>query len=152
MAKQAVKSEQKEYTLEDLLSEARSELEELGEAVRESYDNMPEGLQGSAIGEARDEAANTLEGLDSPEVPAAYAGNKIIYHWFPSRKKNPSKRDLLDAILDKVETVLTTLQEKHDELDEADDDKKDQDKIDELANAIEEIERLKDDCDGIEFR
>ena len=45
----------------ETLETAHSSLEEMAEAEREKYDNMPEGLQESERGQAIDEAATSLE-------------------------------------------------------------------------------------------
>jgi len=48
-------------TLEGLVDEAYEVLDELKGELQDAYDNMPEGLQGGSVGEARQEAISQLE-------------------------------------------------------------------------------------------
>lgn len=47
----------------ELLAEARSIIEEMQQEEQESFDNMPEGLQESELGEKIEENANRLEDI-----------------------------------------------------------------------------------------
>ncbi len=73
-------------TLELLIVDAYSSVGELGEEMREAFDNTPEGLRGSDIGEARAVAAAQLEEIcsDCPAVPEKLSSLKAVY--YPSTK------------------------------------------------------------------
>lgn len=49
------------FELMDQLSAIKGELESLGEAEREKFDNMPEGLQSADTGQNIEQAADALE-------------------------------------------------------------------------------------------
>ena len=73
------KYEDLKLKLADAVSEAFAEVTDLAESMREAYDNTPESLQQSAIGEARDEAASTLEGINEVDVPDELAQFEVNY-------------------------------------------------------------------------
>lgn len=66
-------------TVEDLISDANSEVDSLAEELREWYDNMPENLQSGDRGSRLEEAADTLEGLDKPEPEGELAEFKVVF-------------------------------------------------------------------------
>jgi len=61
-------NKQRRKWLEDVIAkieEAQSEVQNIAEEERESFDNMPEGLQEGERGQQISENADDLEGVDS---------------------------------------------------------------------------------------
>jgi len=137
-------------TLGDLLSDAQSELEELGNEMRDAFDNTPEGLQKSPIGEARESAADMLEALEMPDLPENIASIGYIYSHLPLKKK-ASRSDRRNAAVDKVATVIGYLGDLRDVEDGLEENKKNNDRIEELETLIEELESYQSDAESVEF-
>ena len=56
-------------------------MDELQGELQEAYEKMPEGLQGSPVGEARSEAADQLGDIsDPPELPPYVSSLKIVHY------------------------------------------------------------------------
>jgi hypothetical protein len=66
---QALKRAKYTYTAADVFGGAVDVIESLKDQMRERFDNMPENLQGSDMGQRVDECANTLESIDLPDAP-----------------------------------------------------------------------------------
>jgi seryl-tRNA synthetase len=121
------------YTLADLVSSAVNDLMELGNELREWYDNLPDGLQ-----EGRsdiDEAASELENISEPDVPEKLAGLEVEHSYVtrPSRQQGRSWRqgdatEMLDTAIQFLEGL------------------EDNDEAEELARELNEI---KDNADGV---
>ncbi|KAA5538588.1 hypothetical protein FYK55_27255 [Roseiconus nitratireducens] len=88
----AVKEMHFTKTLETLVNDAYEIVAELAEEMEEAFENTPESLQDSDIGQAREEAASQLESIsaDAPEVPDSLQEYKVIH--FPS-KSGKSRAD-----------------------------------------------------------
>jgi hypothetical protein len=74
--------------LAEVVSEAFEMLAELGNEMREAFDNSPESLQQTAVNQAREAAADALEYLEAPDVPAELAELQVTWsevHRPPSR-------------------------------------------------------------------
>jgi len=65
----AKKYTERKMSLEEAVSTAFAEIESLGEEMREAYDNTPESLQQSGVGELRGAAADALEYINEVDVP-----------------------------------------------------------------------------------
>ena len=91
-------------TVETLLDDAYSALEELGNEVREVYDNMPESLQGGMRGCYLDEAATTCEEVaaERPELPACLKGLKIRSLPVLHSGSRRGRADVVGAILSDI--------------------------------------------------
>jgi hypothetical protein len=89
--------------------DARTDLEDLAEEMREAYDNTPESLQNSGVGERRGEVADELENLPSEEdVPEDLQEVEIEYPVLVKNKKSRSNRrddavSALQAIIEKID-------------------------------------------------
>jgi hypothetical protein len=69
-------------TIEDLIAEANSDVEDLASEIRDWHDNMPENLQYGYKGEEILECANALEAIDPVDIedaPAEIKEMKIVY-------------------------------------------------------------------------
>ena len=106
------KFEEKEMELSVVVAEACGALTDLADEMQEAYDNTPEGLQGAAIGEARQEAADALQGLDQPSVHESIEAIKIKVHVpvrSPSAQSRLSRSDRRDDAISMLQSALDTL-------------------------------------------
>lgn len=71
-------------TIDVLVDEAYEEIEGLQEELQEAFDNTPESLQDSEVGQARSEAADQLDNIagDSPSVPESVVSLQLVH--FPA--------------------------------------------------------------------
>lgn len=98
------------YTCQSALEDARSVIEDLGQEMRDWFDNTPEGLQNSDKMQRVDEAANALEEAASTLEDAPECAEKIPeFEYQPCLKRNPSRHarmneaiSILDAAIDAV--------------------------------------------------
>lgn len=75
-------------TVADAVSAAFSDLQSLGEEIREVVDNASEGLSQTQRIQTLDETAGTLENLgDEPDVPESLKDVKVKYHEAQSTRK-----------------------------------------------------------------
>lgn len=100
--------------LEDALEEIHGKVTDLGEELREWFDNSPEGLQNSDKMQRVSDAADTLEGLEKPEVPEAFAQRVVTYQWYTTKAK-PSRVDRLTTLSVFLDYIANTLEEDDDE-------------------------------------
>jgi hypothetical protein len=158
-------------TISGLIEGAYSVFEELAGEMREAFDNTPESLQGSGVGEARGTAADELENwTEAPDVPEWLADLPATYT--PSQKRKQSRRDRagqatyeLGVAIAAIEVEMEKLEEKR-EADEQEVQKhSDEATLARLRSAIEqaeereqEAEAVRDACqealdavDGVEF-
>lgn len=143
------KLKQKEFsvTVEQLVDDAYNIAEELGNEMREVYDNMPENLQEGDLGQRRSEAADNCENIagNKPEVPAAGCAITVMY--LPSldtssRAKRASEgASMMQCAAEAIREHLEDLPE---DGDEGEDDADLESLADQLENDASEFE-------GIEF-
>jgi hypothetical protein len=134
---------ERKLTVADAVSEAFGDLEGLAEEMREAFDNTPESLQSSGVGEARGEAADALENLSEPDAPERLGEREFTFSSFPPPKKQSrsSRRDAAVSLLDAAIQFLQSL--------EWTEEQKEQDE--EAEQLVTEIESLKDDAEAVEF-
>lgn len=121
-------------TIADAVSEAFGDIEMLAEEMRETFDNTPESLQQSGVGEARGEAADALENISEVDVPDSLA--QLDVEWIDAHR--PGRRGLSrskrrDNAVNILQTVISMLDER-----ENDDDA--EGLRDDLDNAVSEME------------
>jgi len=63
-----------EGTVEGFISDGFSEITSIGEEFREIYDNAPENLQQTDTNQRRNDAADTIEGMNEPSVESSILG------------------------------------------------------------------------------
>ena len=80
-------------TLQEFVSDQLTALNELGDELREWYDNSPEGLQASDKMQAVESAADVLSYLETPDFPEDLQDLDVTQH--PQWKTPKSKRDRL---------------------------------------------------------
>lgn len=129
----AYKSEVREGTPEQLVTDAVSEYESLAEELRSWASNMEgSNLEGGEKYQALDEAASTLENVSMPEPDEwPHSEAKITWHEsVPRRKKrSPSRAVRVDNARARVEAVRSF----YEDLDDADDHQ-------DLIGQLQEIE------------
>ena len=92
-----------EMELSNVIKDAYLALLELGDEMQEAFDNTPENFQGSAIGEARQAAADTLSALDQPSVHESLEATKVKVHMpvrTASQEGRLSRADRRDDAID----------------------------------------------------
>jgi len=136
---------QKRFTtsVDSLISDAFGEIESLADEMREAFDNTPESLQGSGAGEARGEAADTLENLhgDQPDVPEVCAEMSCVF--IPSKDLG-SRPKRASGVQDMLTTAAGEIRQYIEDKQEEEEGKKDEDKTD-----FSELEELADKCEEI---
>jgi len=161
MVKAAPKYQARELTVADAVSEAFSELQQLGEEMRDAFDNTPESLQGSGVGEARGEAADALENLSEPDAPDELAA--IMVNWSvrvrtPSQQRKLSRADRRDDATSTLSAVISKLEDIRDYEPETDDEGKvtgerefSEEQVDAAGDFIDEVQNLIDEAEAVTF-
>lgn len=130
---------ERKLTIADAVSEAFGTLQGLGEEMREAFDNTPESLQQSGVGEARGEAADALENLSEPDVSEALGKLEFTFSEWPL-KPRASRSDQRGQAVNVLDCVIQFLNE----LGDSDDDEG-------LVDLVAELENLKDEAEAVEF-
>jgi hypothetical protein len=161
MTKAVPKYEPREMSIGDAVSDAFSALESLGEEMRESYDNTPENFQQSGVGEARGEAADALENLSEPSVPAELEEIKVSWSvpvLSPSKARKQSRSDRryeATATLQAVISVLEDIRDYEPELDAegavVGERLYSEDQVSEADSFLDEVQNLIDEAEAVEF-
>lgn len=147
-------------TVGDAISAGFSELEELGQEMREWADNVEEKLSHTEKYERVNECAETLEGFDEVEVADSVL-NELdcsYQHGMKASKKSPYPRWLRrDNAVAAIRAAAETLQAWIDNEDAGDVERTeeqqeefDQRKSD-AEDAIRELEEAADEADNVEF-
>jgi hypothetical protein len=98
------------HTLEHHVASAYSEIETLADELSEAFENMPESLQGSNLGEMRSEASRELMEIadEVPMVPEEFASVELLH--LPSTKVS-SRGDRAEEAASRMEAVADRLNE-----------------------------------------
>lgn len=126
------------YTVADAVSSAFGTIEELANEMREAFDNTPESLQQSGVGEARGEAADALENLSEPDVPESLADLEFEHTTFPI-KGWPSRSKRRDEVTSILHAVIDMLDNIDDDIITTDASSL-RDELDNLISEAEEVE------------
>jgi len=138
-------------TLESLIDEAYEAyeayevLDELKGELQDAYDNMPEGLQGGSVGEARQEAISQLETIadDATTLPDSISAIRIVH--YPLLKQS-SRSDRAYEAAAKIKAACQEIQKYVSsgvKLKKVD--------VTELEECREQLENQAGDIEGIEF-
>lgn len=127
-------------TVAELVGDAFGVFEDLACEMGDWYDNLPEGFQAGDKGVMLDDARNTLENLEQPEVFEHVATLKVLYLPLTGRVSRASRRDDAVRRLRAVLEVLVAIP--------PDDDT---DKRDERQELINELENAIGDAEYVEF-
>lgn len=132
-----------ESTVEGAISDAFSIIEELAGEMREAFDNTPEGLQQSGVGEARGTAADELENISEPsDIAKALGEVKVAFEHLPL-KRNPSRATRMGEATQILSVVIDTLNGL--------DFKANKEKAEERDALEAEVQEMHDAADQIEF-
>lgn len=144
MARQAIKFTTYETTVENAVSDAISILTSLGEEMRDWASNLEEKFSATEKYSRIDEAASALEGLtDEPTIEDAHAALKTTV--MQSNKRRPSRSDRRDDAVNLLDAAASGLRER------AEAEGVEQNEIDALESLIDDIERIKDEAEAVEF-
>ena len=127
-----------ETTVADAVSTAFGVITELAEEMRDAFDNTPKSLQQSGVGEARGEAADTLESISEPDVPEDMADIKIEFETLPLMARASRAQRLSDGL--HYAYLAIEAAEAAEGLDE-----------DEVSTFTTEVQDMIDEAEGVEF-
>jgi len=146
----APKMTEHEMSIEDAISSAMSEIQSLADEMREAFDNTPESLQGSAAGQAREEAADNLENISEPDVPTELQGSGFVVKW-STKTLSPSamrKQSRSDRRYEAVETLCAVVSH----LEKISEDKELSKEVREAAeNFVDDVQSVIDDAEAVDF-
>jgi hypothetical protein len=136
-------------SIEYAVSEGIGALVTLGEECQESYDNMPESLQGADYAQALEAAADTLANLSEPEIPDWMSGDnrdKYPVEYTEDQRRNLTRDDRRQNALNALQAavdLLDVLVESAEIIAE--------DKADDLTSLRDEVQQAIDEAEGVEF-
>lgn len=144
----------RELSIEDAISEAFGELQSLGEEMREAFDNTPESLQNSGVGEARGEAADALENISEPDIPTELQGDKFKVKWqvhamTPKQQMKQSRSARRDDALATLNAVAYFLDQIDDE-ENSDAHYSDEEK-EAASTLVDEVRQMIDEAESVDF-
>lgn len=139
-----------EGTVAGAVNDAFNVIEELAGEMREAYDSTPESLQSSGVGEARGEAADTLEQISEPDVPGDIAEVAVTFEYLPP-KRRASRADRLADGLQSAAHAIEALEALVEEKLPNDGDKIGELDADDVRAVIDEIQGMIDEAEGVSF-
>jgi hypothetical protein len=131
-------------TVEDLLGEVSSGIEELGSELRSWHDNLPDGLNASSKADEIDEAATTLENISVPELSSSESVQVFFLPGFDldSRPKRAAEiGQMISAITGALEDQKSTLEQENPGSEE----------IQEIETFVSELENAASELEGVSF-
>jgi hypothetical protein len=146
------------YTVDSLIDDAFSVIEELAGEMREGFDNMEGGNLGSTQKcQTYGETADTLEGVNAPDLPDALNNIKVIR--YPSTSKSTGRAHRaseassdLNLAADAIEEWVTDKREMLDERDDDDNEETEEElDLDGLDSLAEELRNAASELEGCEF-
>lgn len=150
MSRRPRKLQEVKGTVGDAVSFAVSELQGLAEEIREVVDNASgTNRENTTRIQTLGETADTLEGIDEPTLEDGIGDLEVVYHVMMARSKRIglSRGDRRDNAVQALDAVIQFLQE----LQEKEDEKKKDDEEDTYRSLIDDLERIKDDSESVEF-
>ena len=131
-------------TVEDLLAEVSSGIEELGSELRSWHDNLPDGLNASSKADEIDEAATTLENIAVPELSSSESVQVFFLPGFDldSRPKRAAEiGQMISAITGALEDQKSTLEQENPGSED----------IQEIETFVSELEDAASELEGVSF-
>jgi hypothetical protein len=131
-------------TVEDLLAEVSSGIEELGSELRSWHDNLPDGLNASSKADEIDEAATTLENISVPELSSSESVQVFFLPGFDldSRPKRAAEiGQMISAITGALEDQKSTLEQENPGSED----------IQEIETFVSELENAASELEGVSF-
>lgn len=146
-----VKTIERELTIVDAVSEAFGEISSLAEEMREAFDNTPESLQSSGVGEARGEAADNLENISEPDVPDELQDEKFkvkcpVRVLSPSAMRKRSRSSRRDEATETLHQVIERLGEIADEASIFSSEEREA-----ASGFVDEVQNVIDEAEAVEF-
>lgn len=148
----------RKMTVADAISEAFNELQSLGEEMRSWADNIEEKFSQTDRYQRISDAADTLESLEEPPfdgdgIAAKYVARIIralpeveIYKLIGrSKRRGPSRADRCSHACGTIEQCMSIIEENINDLGDDNDHKY------ALESLRDDLKRLKDDAEGVEF-
>lgn len=139
--------------VDSLIDDAFNEIDELAEEVRECHSNLESGNLGhTERAQAFETAADTLEGVDRPDVPEG--ADILTTVDYPDTSNRTGRAHRLSLAKDKLETAKGLLEERVSELEDGEGEEGHEDneeKIEELQGLIDELDNVISELDGVEF-
>jgi hypothetical protein len=131
-------------TVAEAVGGAFMEIQELAMELSNWYENLPDSFKWGDKGEAIQEAANTLEGLEHPDVPEQVGAIKVYNPPVLNRSSRAARRD---AAVSNLQTVIGALGEARAKCQGGDD------KLlsDEINTLVSELETAVEEAEGVEF-
>lgn len=130
--------------LADAIDEAVAELQALGEACREQYDNMPENMQSGERATMLSEAADVLEGIETPDTDLdAIKDLSVTLRDYGARKRW-SRNDIRNAEVETLSLAYETLQDFIDKRKPAMD-------VEDLEELAETLQAIMTEAEGVSF-
>ena len=151
-------------TVEAVIADAFAELTTLGEEMRSWADNMPENMQSGSKYDEVTSAADTLEGLQEPdmsEIPDEVKNKEVTYQK-ATKTSRAARRDEATGMLSAAAEALREAAEDYnepedpkgaDESDEAvaDTIQKAEDTKEAVTTLADEVTELQEEADGVQF-
>jgi hypothetical protein len=139
--------QQMEGTIDELVSGAFSDLEELGQEMQDWFDNMPENLQDGSKGDAVSEAADGLSNISAVDTPESLATIKVKYAYDSKARSRSDRRDnainVLNAVIEHLES---------DQVKRGIADSSEQEKLtEEYDEFLGDLQNARDEAEGVEF-
>jgi len=134
------KFEEKEMELSQVVDQACTALSELADEMQEAFDNTPENLQTSSLGEAREAAADQLSSIDRPSVHESLEATKVKVHIpvrTPSQEKKLSRSDRRDDAISMLQSAVDVL--------------KDMESYHGVDSLLEELDQVISEAEAVEF-
>lgn len=131
--------------ISDAISSGCQMLLELADEMSNWYDSMPENLQSSSKADAVQEAQQTLEGCEEPDIPKAFENILLDVHILHKKRKSRSDRRN-DAV-----TYLQTAGDRLREIESDDEAFPDQDLRDDACLLADEVENIISEAENVEF-
>lgn len=145
-------------SLADAVSAFYSVAQELRDEMQEAFDNTPESLQGSAVGEARQAAADALDSFVDFEPDIPEGANELTCSWTENRLRKASRRDRLEGGISAANAAISALEEKISQIDDdtaVTEGEEEHEAAEELKSALEELKtQLENDVEeagSVEF-
>jgi hypothetical protein len=140
-------------TVDSLMDDAFSEFESLKEELESWYENLPEQFQQGDKGNMIEEAMNTLDQIDRPDIPDN-AGTIEVYH--QPAEKVESRSDRCSEAVSIVQDIISALNDKAEELREAatgksEEEAKKEPDPDDLESFASDLESAIGDAESVEF-
>jgi len=158
MTKASKRSVPSSSSLQAAISDAFAAITSIGDECRESYDNMPENLQGASYAEGLSNVADTIEGLSEPELPDWLTDDSYYTNWTEDRRASLSRAArlnnavaALEGAVEAIDSMCGSIESEIDELSVSSSRKSDETKakITDLETKLEESQQVRDELQSL---